>query len=130
MISFGQIPKRLKASLFFSEITLTNSTVGTIAEYIPKPFECTFVGNGNTSIFNVYRQTSTGPELVKNTKVQNDIPLDLNMWDSNIDKRMWTIEDSHLMWDFISYTLDTHGQVFLSDVLESGVVIKVTGIYY
>lgn len=130
MISFGQIPKGLKASLFFAEIALTDSTVGTVAEFIPKPFECVFIGDRSTSIFNVYRQTSTGPELVKNTKAQNDIPLDLNMWDLNTNKKMWTIEDSHLMWNFITYTLDTHGQVFLSEVLESGVVIKVTGIYY
>lgn len=130
MISFGQIPKGLRASLFFAEITLSDSTVGTIAEYIPKPFECAFVGDGNTSIFNVYRQTSKGSELVKNTKAQNDISLDLNMWVLNTDKLMWTTEDSHLMWNFISYTLDTHGQVFLSEVLESGVVIKVSGIYY
>lgn len=130
MISFGQIPKGLRASLFFAEITLTDSTVGTVAEFIPKPFECVFIGDGSTSIFNVYRQTSTGPELVKNTKAQNDIPLDLNMWDLNSSKKMWSLDENTKMWKLISYTLDTHGQIYLSEILEDGITASISGTYY
>lgn len=130
MISFGQIPKGLKASLFFSEITLSNSTLGTVAEFIPKPFECIFTGDGTTSLFNVYRQTSTGIELIKNTQAQNDIPLNLNMWNLNSSKKMWSGDGEKEMWKLTSYTLDTHGQIYLSEMLEEGIVISVSGIYY
>lgn len=129
MISFGQIPKGLKASLFFSEITLSNSTLGTVAEFIPKPFECIFTGDGSTSLFNVYRQTSTGIELIKNTKAQNDIPLNLNMWNLNSSKKMWSSADGK-MWKLMTYTLDTHGQIYLSEILEDGIIVSVSGIYY
>lgn len=130
MISFGQIPKGLKASLFFSEITLSNSTLGTVAEFIPKPFECIFTGDGITSLFNVYRQTSTGVELIKNTKAQNDIPLNLNLWNLNNSKKMWSGDGNTKMWKLINYTLDTHGQIYLSEILEDGITVSISGIYY
>lgn len=129
MISFGQIPKGLRASLFFAEITLVNSTYGTIAENLPKPFECIFIGDGLTSNFYVYRYTSTGIELVKNTQAQNDVPLLLKMWSQNSSNKMWSSENKK-MWKLLTYTLDTHGHIYLSDVLEDGVIFNMTGVYY
>lgn len=130
MISFGQIPKGLKASLFFAEVSINGNSVGSVDAITPKPFECKFLGDGVTQIFQIYKQTSSGQVEVGRTNLEPARPLNICMWNINTNKKMWNSNTSKKMWNHDTVTVNNKGQVILSSILEDGIEFSVTGTYY
>lgn len=92
-------------------------------------FNCTFVGDGITTTFQLYKQMSNLQIPVANTKASSQ-PANPNMWNVSGAKLMWDANDQKLMWNNSTSQITAGGKVVLPSPLDVGQTLNITGIYY
>lgn len=89
-------------------------------------FQCTFVGDGVQTSFQLYKQINTTQIPLQHTQAeQSEDPL---MWSENASKPMWSDPESQ-MW-LLQFTITSNGLLQLSIPLLEGESITVTGTFY
>ncbi|ADI91874.1 DUF2460 domain-containing protein [Acinetobacter oleivorans] len=93
-------------------------------------FNCTFVGDGSTTSFQLYKDMYTSQLPLGNTQEQIIGEVDPNMWNQTPVKTMWNTNQEKLMWNNASAQITGDGKYVLSQPIEEGVEVTVTGIFY
>ncbi|MDU4061175.1 MAG: DUF2460 domain-containing protein [Acinetobacter baumannii] len=89
-------------------------------------FQCTFVGDGVQTSFQLYKQINTTQIPLQHTQAeQSEDPL---MWSENASKLMWSDPESQ-MW-LLQFGITTNGLLQMSIPLAAGESITITGTYY
>ncbi|MDA3526622.1 DUF2460 domain-containing protein [Acinetobacter baumannii] len=89
-------------------------------------FQCTFVGDGVQTSFQLYKQINTTQIPLQYTQAeQSEDPL---MWSENASKPMWSDPESQ-MW-LLQFVITNNGMLQLSIPLLEGESITVTGTFY
>ncbi|EXE50174.1 MULTISPECIES: DUF2460 domain-containing protein [Acinetobacter calcoaceticus/baumannii complex] len=89
-------------------------------------FQCTFVGDGVQTSFQLYKQINTTQIPLQHTQAeQSEDPL---MWSENASKPMWSDPESQ-MW-LLQFVITNNGMLQLSIPLLEGESITVTGTFY
>ncbi|WP_407603125.1 DUF2460 domain-containing protein [Acinetobacter pittii] len=89
-------------------------------------FQCTFVGDGVQTSFQLYKQINTTQIPLQHTQAeQSEDPL---MWSENASKPMWSDPESQ-MW-LLQFVITNNGLLQLSIPLLEGESITVTGTFY
>lgn len=92
-------------------------------------FNCTFVGDGSTTSFQLYKDMYTSQLPLGNTQEQIIGEVDPNMWNQTPVKTMWNTNQEKLMWNNASAQITGDGKYVLSQPIEEGVEVTVTGIF-
>ncbi|MCU4502059.1 DUF2460 domain-containing protein [Acinetobacter sp. WU_MDCI_Abxe161] len=93
-------------------------------------FSCTFVGDGATTSFQLYKDMYTSQLPLGNTEEQIVGELDPNMWNQTPVKTMWNSNQEKLMWNTASAQVTSDGKYILSQPIEEGVEVTVKGTFY
>ncbi|CAH1069037.1 Uncharacterized conserved protein [Acinetobacter phage MD-2021a] len=89
-------------------------------------YDCTFVGDGQTDTFQLYKKSGEGFIPLGNTETfETKDPL---MWDANLDKPMWTDLNAR-MWT-TQYSISKNGALTLPIPLAEGDQVTVKGTFY
>ena len=89
-------------------------------------FQCTFIGDGVQTSFQLYKQINTTQIPLQHTQAeQSEDPL---MWSENASKPMWSDPESQ-MW-LLQFVITNNGMLQLSIPLLEGESITVTGTFY
>ena len=89
-------------------------------------FQCTFVGDGVQTSFQLYKQINTTQIPLQHTQAeQSEDPL---MWDEVASKPMWSDPDDQ-MW-LLQFGITTNGLLQMPIPLAAGESITITGTYY
>jgi hypothetical protein len=115
-------------------------------------YECTFVGDGTTTSFQLYK----GQLPLGNTQSQVAMDLDPTFWNKdgskpfwgavyspniwndedelvwsiNQESAMWYESETYLMWSDYKYTISSNGLLVLNKPLNEGEMMSVSGTYY
>ncbi|WP_407517050.1 DUF2460 domain-containing protein [Acinetobacter baumannii] len=89
-------------------------------------FQCTFVGDGVQTSFQLYKQINTTQIPLQHTQAEQS--EDLLMWSENASKPMWSDPESQ-MW-LLQFVITNNGMLQLSIPLLEGESITVTGTFY
>ncbi|RZG48062.1 DUF2460 domain-containing protein [Acinetobacter wuhouensis] len=92
-------------------------------------FNCNFVGDGSASVFQLYKLNGSKPMQIGNTATSYQA-ADPNMWNQVVSKPMWDTNVEKPMWNQATKTVNKDGQLVLSQPLEAGVGISITGTYF
>lgn len=93
-------------------------------------FDCTFVGDGATTSFQLYKDMYTSQLPLGNTEEQMVGEVDPNMWNQTPVKPMWDANTSKPMWNAATAKITSDGKYILSQPLEAGIEITITGTYF
>lgn len=93
-------------------------------------FDCTFVGDGATTSFQLYKDMYTSQLPLGNTKEQMVGEVDPNMWNQTPVKPMWDANTSKPMWNAATAKITSDGKYILSQPLEAGIEITISGTYF
>ncbi|HAV3569610.1 TPA: DUF2460 domain-containing protein [Acinetobacter baumannii] len=93
-------------------------------------FNCTFIGDGTTTTFQLYKDMYTSQLPLGNTEEQIVGEVDPNMWNQTPAKTMWNTDQEKLMWNNATAQVTSEGKYVLSEPLEEGIEIKVAGTFY
>lgn len=93
-------------------------------------FSCTFVGDGATTSFQLYKDMYTSQLPLGNTEEQIVGEIDPNMWNQTPVKTMWNSNQEKLMWNTASAQVTSDGKYILSQPIEEGVEVTVKGTFY
>ncbi|OTU28388.1 hypothetical protein CAT59_07460 [Acinetobacter pittii] len=93
-------------------------------------FSCTFVGDGATTSFQLYKDMYTSQLPLGNTEEQIVGEVDPNMWNQTPVKNMWNSNQEKLMWNTASAQVTSDGKYILSQPIEEGVEVTVKGTFY
>lgn len=93
-------------------------------------FDCRFVGNGATTSFQLYKDMYTSQLPLGNTEEQIISDVDPNMWNQVPAKTMWNTHQEKLMWNNVSAQVTSDGKYVLSEPLEEGIEITISGTYF
>lgn len=93
-------------------------------------FSCTFVGDGATTSFQLYKDMYTSQLPLGNTEEQIVGEVDPNMWNQTPVKTMWSSNQEKLMWNTASAQITSDGKYILSQPIEEGVEVTVKGTFY
>lgn len=89
-------------------------------------FQCTFVGDGVQTSFQLYKQINTTQIPLQHTQAeQSEDPL---MWGENASKPMWSDPESQ-MW-LLQFVITNNGLLQMPIPLASGESVTITGTYY
>lgn len=89
-------------------------------------FQCTFIGDGVQTSFQLYKQINTTQIPLQHTQAeQSEDPL---MWSENASKLMWSDPDNQ-MW-LLQFGITTNGLLQMPIPLAAGESITITGTYY
>lgn len=89
-------------------------------------FQCTFVGDGVQTSFQLYKQINTTQIPLQHTQAeQSEDPL---MWDEVASKPMWSEPDDQ-MW-LLQFDITTNGLLQMPIPLAVGESITISGTYY
>ncbi|MFA3075308.1 DUF2460 domain-containing protein [Acinetobacter pittii] len=89
-------------------------------------FQCTFVGDGVQTSFQLYKQINTTQIPLQHTQAeQSEDPL---MWSENASKPMWSDPESQ-MW-LLQFVITNNGLLQMPIPLAVGESITITGTYY
>lgn len=89
-------------------------------------YECTFVGDGQTDTFQLYKKSGEGVIPLGNTEIfETEDPL---MWDEDLDKPMWSDLEAR-MWD-MQYGVSKNGVLTLPVPLAEGDKVTAKGTFY
>lgn len=89
-------------------------------------FQCTFVGDGVQTSFQLYKQINTTQIPLQHTQAeQSEDPL---MWDEVASKPMWSDPDDQ-MW-LLQFGITTNGLLQMPIPLAAGESITISGTYY
>ncbi|MCU4328731.1 DUF2460 domain-containing protein [Acinetobacter pittii] len=93
-------------------------------------FSCTFVGDGATTSFQLYKDMYTSQLPLGNTEEQIVGEVDPSMWNQTPVKTMWNSNQEKLMWNTASAQVTSDGKYILSQPIEEGIEVTVTGTFY
>lgn len=93
-------------------------------------FDCTFVGDGSTTSFQLYKDMYTSQLPLGNTEEQIVGEVDPNMWNQTPVKPMWDANISKPMWNAATAKITSDGKYILSQPLEAGIEITISGTYF
>lgn len=89
-------------------------------------FQCTFIGDGVQTSFQLYKQIDTTQIPLQHTQAeQSEDPL---MWDEVASKPMWSDPDDQ-MW-LLQFGITTNGLLQMPIPLAAGESITISGTYY
>lgn len=89
-------------------------------------FQCTFIGDGVQTSFQLYKQINTTQIPLQHTQAeQSEDPL---MWDEVASKPMWSEPDDQ-MW-LLQFGINTNGLLQMPIPLAAGESITISGTYY
>ncbi|MGQ1193685.1 DUF2460 domain-containing protein [Acinetobacter baumannii] len=89
-------------------------------------FQCTFIGDGVQTSFQLYKQINTTQIPLQHTQAeQSEDPL---MWSENASKLMWSDPESQ-MW-LLQFGITTNGLLQMPIPLAAGESITISGTYY
>lgn len=89
-------------------------------------YDCTFIGDGQTDTFQLYKKSGEGVMPLGNTEIfETEDPL---MWDEDLDTPMWTDLNAR-MWD-MQYGISKSGILTLPVPLAAGDKVTVKGTFY
>ncbi|HAV3438217.1 DUF2460 domain-containing protein [Acinetobacter baumannii] len=89
-------------------------------------FQCTFIGDGVQTSFQLYKQINTTQIPLQHTQAeQSEDPL---MWDVVASKPMWSDPDDQ-MW-LLQFDITNNGLLQMPIPLAAGESITITGTYY
>ncbi|MDA3453831.1 DUF2460 domain-containing protein [Acinetobacter sp. AOR43_HL] len=89
-------------------------------------FQCTFIGDGVQTSFQLYKQINTTQIPLQHTQAeQSEDPL---MWSENASKPMWSDPESQ-MW-LLQFGITTNGLLQMPIQLAAGESITISGTYY
>lgn len=92
-------------------------------------FQCTFIGDGVQTSFQLYKQMHSLQIPVSHTQSEPIFDLDPLFWNVNDQKLFWG-NDSKLFWDDTKAQISKNGLISLSKPLAEGVSFSVSGTYY
>ncbi len=92
-------------------------------------FECRFVGDGSTTVFQLYKPMHT-QQLPLSHSQATSRPVNPFMWNQSPRKDMWDAETSKPMWNRATAGVTKNGKLILSEPLEQGQSMLITGTYY
>ena len=89
-------------------------------------YDCTFVGDGQTDTFQLYKKSGEGVIPLGNTEIfETEDPL---MWDEDLDRPMWNDLNTR-MWA-MQYGISKNGLLTMPVPLATGDTLKVKGTFY
>lgn len=91
-------------------------------------FNCSFVGDGVTTTYQVYKKLFNSVVPLGNT-LPFSVLIDVSMWKQASSTLMWGTA-SNLMWPSSNMSLNSKGILILATPLEAGKTLTVTGTYY
>ncbi|OTG79754.1 hypothetical protein B9T33_11495 [Acinetobacter sp. ANC 5054] len=93
-------------------------------------YDCTFVGDGVTKIFQLYRLMRDVKYPLSHVKPVGG-GVGALMWDSNVRKPMWYIDDLLLQWSSgVDFTISKDGVLSLLSPIPKGLILRVVGTFY
>ncbi|MFL9479657.1 DUF2460 domain-containing protein [Acinetobacter baumannii] len=93
-------------------------------------FDCTFIGDGSTTSYQLYKMMYDTPLPLGNTEEQIVQAVDPNMWNQTPVKSMWDANTSKRMWNTATAQITADGKYVLSQPVEAGIELNITGTYY
>ncbi|WP_440207005.1 DUF2460 domain-containing protein [Acinetobacter oleivorans] len=93
-------------------------------------FDCSFVGDGATTTYQLYKMMYDTPLPLGNTEEQIVQAVDPNMWNQTPVKSMWDANTSKRMWNTATAQITADGKYILSQPVEAGIELNITGTYY
>ncbi|EHU1490322.1 DUF2460 domain-containing protein [Acinetobacter baumannii] len=93
-------------------------------------FDCSFVGDGTTTTYQLYKMMYDTPLPLGNTEEQTVVAVDPNMWNQTPVKSMWDANTSKRMWNSATAQITADGKYILSQPIEAGVELNIKGTYY
>lgn len=93
-------------------------------------FDCTFVGDGVTASFQLYKTMYSSQIPLGNTKEEILGSIDPSMWNKAAVKPMWDANTSKPMWNEATAQITSDGKYILSQPLETGIELSVSGTFF
>lgn len=93
-------------------------------------FDCSYVGDGVTTSFQLYKKMYNSQLPLGNTQEQVLGSINPNMWNQTTTKTMWATNTAKPMWNNSSAQVTTDGKLVLSEPVEDGIELNVKGIFY
>lgn len=93
-------------------------------------FDCTFIGDGATTIFQLYKQMYNSQLPLGNTEEKTTSDADPTFWNANDNEQFWSDNDDELFWDDTKITVSKSGIVEASKPLKVGYQFSVNGTFY
>lgn len=93
-------------------------------------FDCTFLGDGTTTSYQLYKQMYDTPLPLGNTEEKVVQAIDPNMWNQTPVKSMWDANTTKRMWNTATAQITADGKYILSQPIEAGIELNVKGTYY
>ncbi len=92
-------------------------------------FDCTFIGDGTTTAYQLYKMMYNTPLPLGNTE-EVVHTIDPNMWNETTSKPMWNSNTAKLMWNTTTAQITADGKYILSQPVEAGIQINIKGTYF
>ena len=92
-------------------------------------FECTFVGDGSTTTYQIFKKMHSLHMPVSNT-MQMTQPINPNMWNQVETKNMWDSNIEKPMWNNEMAGISKDGKYMLNTPLAVGEVVTVKGTFF
>lgn len=92
-------------------------------------FQCTFIGDGVQTSFQLYKQMHSLQIPVSHTQSEPIFDLDPLFWNVDNQKLFWGI-DQKLFWDDTKAQISKNGFIILSKPLANGIKFSISGTYY
>lgn len=92
-------------------------------------FASKFVGDGVTKSFQVYKTVGSTQVATSHTTTITQ-PTNPNMWNKTVSKSMWDSNTEKPMWNKATSTLSRDGILTLSEPVEAGIEISISGTFY
>ncbi|KYQ82954.1 hypothetical protein AWW72_16350 [Acinetobacter sp. NRRL B-65365] len=93
-------------------------------------FSCTYMGDGTTTSFQIYKAIHNSQLPLGNTQEQIVGEVDLSMWNQATTKTMWNENTEKPMWNQATSQITTDGKYILTEPVEEGISITVKGTFY
>lgn len=89
-------------------------------------YDCTFVGDGSTTSFQLYK----GVLPLGNTESKTVFEADPLFWNEDDNRQFWSDNDDELFWDDTKITINSKGLVQSTKPLDDGEILNLKGTYY
>lgn len=93
-------------------------------------FDCTFIGDGSTTSYQLYKMMYDTPLPLGNTEEKIVQAIDPNMWNQASAKSMWSTNTAKRMWNTATAQVTADGKYILSQPIEAGIELNIKGTYF
>ncbi|RSE33375.1 DUF2460 domain-containing protein [Acinetobacter junii] len=93
-------------------------------------FDCSYVGDGVTTSFQLYKKMYYSQLPLGNTQEQVLGSINPNMWNQATTKTMWATNTAKPMWNNASAQVTADGKLVLTEPVEDGIELNVKGTFY